>query len=306
MTTLPNFSDSTLRAFHIPGSKEKEKESQHQGADKPAQEGGGGGQKQPGDKEKGNDKDKQQQAGGRAIDPDKIASLTTNYSVAPGMAWIEFTNIAPVSAGDIKGDVPLWGSGQLLAQLKLPIACVVIKPTITPALLAAQQSEAQKKQQQKQQQQQQKDKDKEKEKEQKDKEQKSGGEARVGAEVPEAEVLRNAQMAGMGVETQARHAVDDELRDEYRGAIFDEIDSINQDQPRLLTPEEQALTGMSPQGFPGLLPGLRSASALPSGMGVQGATIDNSAVPAEITIKLVGSGQVPANSRWLVFTVTGV
>lgn len=278
MSTVPNLDNSTFRSFQIPAKKEekdKEKEPVREPHKSQVAPSGLAPRFFP----------------GQTIDNDKIGALTTNYSVAPGPAWIEFTNPAALSAGVITGDVPIWGSGDLLAKLKLPLACVIIKPTVTPALLAAQTAEAQRRI------------------EAKAKAQPVGAEgaqARATNGDDECELLRNAQLAGMGVETQARHVVDDGLREQYQAEISTEVDGIEAEQPRLLTPEEQRLTGMSPQGFPGLLPGLRRASALPNTLGVQGVIIDTSVCPAEIQVRLVGTGQVPANSRWLIFTVTGV
>jgi hypothetical protein len=236
---------------------------------------------------------KQQQASqaGHGVTPfqatDQIFAVATNYSVTVGPAWLEMTNPAAVPAGTITADIPIWGSGDLLSKLKLPVMCVILKPTITPAMLAAQAPvEAKAKAKAKP---------------------KSGDQPVEPAELetPEGADLLTAQLAGMGVETQGRHIVDDDLRAQYQAAIGDEVDTIIAAQPQFLTPAQQALTGMSPQGFPGLLPGLR-ASALPATMGIGAVTIDVSEFPAEISVHLVGTGSVPANSRWLFFTVQGV
>lgn len=246
----------------------------------------------------------QQAPGGRAAG-DRIAAVATNYSITPGPVWLEFVNQAAVSAGPVQGDVPLWGSGDMLSKLKLPLGCVIVNPTVTPAMqIAAQKQKQQKEQQQKQQ--------KEKEQQQKQQKEKEQQQKSQGGQQPETHALpavsgadlTAAQLAGMGAETQARHIVDDGLRAQYQEQISDEAQTL-WGTAGPLTPEEQALTGMSPQGFPGLMPGLRS-SALPTGMGVNGVTIDNTVVPAEVTVTLVGSGQVPANSRWLIFTIQGV
>lgn len=65
-------------------------------------------------------------------------------------------------------------------------------------------------------------------------------------------------------------------------------------------------SGMSPQGFPSLPRAISAPSVLPATLGINGATINTAVSPHELNITFVGSGSVPANSRWLVFTITGV
>jgi hypothetical protein len=238
------------------------------------------------------------------IDPSGINALSTNYSVAPGMAWIELMNVQPLSAGVIHGEIPIWGSGQLLGALNLPLACVIIRPTVPieeleeieeiAGLKTRQQIEKERS-------------------ERKQQQSKADGQAKA---IPQSGIqpasgilqsdLQLAQLAGMAVETQATHIVNDDLNAQNQALIDIEIQQLEANQPAFLTPEQQSLTGMSPQGFPGLLPGLRSASALPVTLGVQGVQINTAQFPAEVYVRLVGSGQVPAFSRWLIFTVTGV
>ena len=70
-----------------------------------------------------------------------------------------------------------------------------------------------------------------------------------------------------------------------------------------------AITGMSVQGFPGyprqLMPSGPTA-VLPSGLGINRAYVDTTVNPFELAIVFQGSGSVPAGTRWLVITITGV
>ena len=68
----------------------------------------------------------------------------------------------------------------------------------------------------------------------------------------------------------------------------------------------QAQTGMSPQGFPGLPTPIPNTSVLPATAGIGAVALNTSATPPQVTISVVGTGSIPANSRWLIFSLTGV
>jgi hypothetical protein len=266
MATTPNFESSTLRGFGGLGQPKPEKK------DEPSKPHEGG---------------KQQPPQSRAAQPrqatDPLVALSTNYSVAPGPAWLLLTNPADITAaGALAADIPIHGAGDLFAKLQLPIAVAVIPPKVAPpgAAPGPFASSAQKKNGEK-------------------------PEAKAGI-TPAAITITELQpqFAGMPVENQSRQQVDQQALEAYNADIASGIPQILALQP--LTPEQQALTGMSPSGFPGIVPGLGTSNALPTTLGIQGATIDVTTSPPTLTITTVGTGTIPANSRWLVFTIIGV
>lgn len=260
-------------------------------------------------------KSQAQGPGGRAAG-DKILALTTNYSVAPGPVWIEFTNKAAISgAGDIQGDVPLRGSGQLMAAGTWPLAVVVLPPNAPPdrrprwgdeahpphppnwqwwpkdarqpmagtyqameketeeekqRIEKADQDATQKEEKQKQ----------EYEEQQKEEEQKKqqGGQQQPSQQQP----------------SQQQSSQQKQSKQQATPFAGDEPD------------EWMSITGMSPEGFPGFPQAIMNQTALPATMGVHSATIDATSSPAEIKIKLIGTGTIPAKSRFLVFSLVGV
>lgn len=77
--------------------------------------------------------------------------------------------------------------------------------------------------------------------------------------------------------------------------------------PTLPAGMTQAQTGMSPQGFPGLPKPISNANLLGTTAGVGSVTVA-AGPPATITVNIsAGSAlTIPANSRWLIFSLTGV
>lgn len=271
---LDTFGGSTVRGFPL--------QQHQQQQDKPAAHPG----QQPASKAGAQQQQTPRSGPTGPIDPTKINALSTNYSVAPGPAWIEFQNVQPLGGPTVTGVLPIWGAGDMLGKLRLPLACVIIAPSVPLSEMegaAAASSQT---------------------KTPKTPSQQTTPQAGVTPTASQTQLA--AELAGMGVEVQARAIVDDGLRTQYFDAISNEVTTLQANQPAPLTFDEQRLTGMSPSGFPGFLAGLPQASALPSTLGVQGVTIDTTQSPPVITVNLVGTGQVPAFSRWLVFTVTGV
>ena len=78
--------------------------------------------------------------------------------------------------------------------------------------------------------------------------------------------------------------------------------------PTLPAGMTQAQTGMSPQGFPGLPHAISNVNLLGTSAGVGSVTVNAAATPPTITINIsAGSAlTIPANSRYLIFSLTGV
>ncbi|PWT73642.1 MAG: hypothetical protein C5B60_07925 [Chloroflexi bacterium] len=78
--------------------------------------------------------------------------------------------------------------------------------------------------------------------------------------------------------------------------------------PTLPAGMTQAQTGMSAQGFPGLPTPISNVSLLPATAGVGSVTIQPTATPPTLTVNVAASAgfTIPAGSRWLIFSLTGV
>jgi hypothetical protein len=78
--------------------------------------------------------------------------------------------------------------------------------------------------------------------------------------------------------------------------------------PTLPAGMTQAATGMSPQGFPGIPTPISNANLLGTTAGVGSVTVNAAATPPTVTVNVsAGSAlTIPANSRWLIFSLTGV
>lgn len=258
MASTPNFESSTITKS-FPGFPKSEKEK--------------------GDPPKPHEK----QAAQRAVQPRQagpLVALSTNYSVAPGPAWLLLTNPAPITAaGALTAEIPIHGAGDLFAKLLLPIAVAVIPPKVAPPGAApgpfVERANGE------------------------------GKEPKAGIEPAAITITAlDPQFTAMPVENQSRQQVDRQALAAYNADIASGIPQILALQP--LTPAQQALTGMSPQGFPGIVPGLGTANALPATLGIRGATVNVTTSPPTLTITTVGTGTIPAFSRWLVFTIIGV
>lgn len=180
-----------------------------------------------------------------------LVVMTTNYSIAPGMVWMELTTPATFTAsGTVKVALNPRGSGQLLGQgLQIPVAIAVIAPTPLPGTTPK----------------------------------------HVNQVVPPATCT---PLTGTPLENVlARLWVPGPLI----SGCEDEIGP--------------AVTGMSVQGFPGfprqLMPSGPTA-VLPAAVGINRAYVDTTTSPFELAIVFVGSGSVPAGTRFLVMTITGV
>jgi hypothetical protein len=181
-----------------------------------------------------------------------IGPLSTNYSVAPGYAWVELTNPAAItvaSNGTVSGNLPIWGAGDLLAKLSLPIGVVVVAPTTIPGTF---------------------------------------NRNRVNQTLPPI---------------PATPPITTTAQAQLVSNLWLPAPLVTSDTPVAVGP---ATTGMSVQGFPSLPQPISQASVLPSGLGVQSASINNTTIPPTITVQFAGAGTVPANSRWLIFTIVGV
>lgn len=234
-SVVPIVSETSTRLFDVKMSDGRDQKSEQQ---KPGQQS----QHQSG----------QQQ--GRAGQPragTELKVVTTNYSIAPGMVWMELTAPAAFTAtGTIKVGINPRGSGQLLAQgLSIPVAVAVIAPTPLPGSVFKQVNQVMPP---------------------------ASCTALTGTDL--ADVMARLWAPGpliSGCETQIGPAV----------------------------------TGMSPQGFPGyprqLMPSGPTA-VLPAAVGVNRAYVDTTTSPFELAIVFVGSGSVPAGTRFLVITITGV
>lgn len=263
----------------------------------------------------------------RAGTPPQLTARTSNYSIAPGPVWLEAVNpavIAVAAATPVRVALPLQGSGFLWRYTQRPVLVAVLPPQGPPfdqgarfgdeahepkppdyhwwpryahrsiadataaeldpglpmqELKAAQDALKQKieEEQKKQQEQQQKEKQQEKQQEQgKQPEPPKAAKPQTLAEEEEQMQMQERQM-------QSRVAP----------------------PPGTVDPWLQS-TGMSAQGFPGFPRSLPVTSALPATAGIRSAMVDDTADPPELTVTMVGSGNIPAGSRWLFMTLTGV
>lgn len=78
--------------------------------------------------------------------------------------------------------------------------------------------------------------------------------------------------------------------------------------PTLPAGMTQAQTGMSSQGFPGLPKAISNVNLLGTTAGVGSVIVNTAATPPNIVINISAGAAltIPAGSRWLVFSLTGV
>lgn len=235
-----------------------------------------------------------------------VVYVTSNYSVAPGPAWIELTNpVAYSPTGVVTIALPVRGAGEYMSHLSLPIGCVIVGPGALAAMAQLQQPLAAKpgsdpKQAEQQKQQEQKELEQKVEAAQKEQEQhkkKQQEEQKQDAEKQKKDYEAELAAKSMLVAPLSANQQQADLARLWL-PNYEVTGRANQVGP--------AESGMSAQGFPGIPQPLGILSVLPPTLGVNGATINTFVSPPELNITFVGSGAVPAGSRWLVFTITGV
>lgn len=271
--------------------------------DKGAQPGGGGGTQE-------------KAAGTRAVA--QLVANAQHSSITPGPYWMEATNPAAVtvSTAAVPLDLPLYGAAFFLREFDYPIMVRILPPSpphdqnarfgdeaheVKPpdyhwwpkfpwkpiAMAPTSELDPQQPEQQLE---------------------------KIQAEEKQKAEQKQKQQEKQAKQTPEQAQQEQQKEQEAQQKAAQEAKAEGRAVPVPGTPDPWLKTsGMSPKGFPGYprsiankTLGATNPFGLPATAGFNRAEVDMTVSPPQLNVYLVGSGSIPANSRWIIYTLKGV